>query len=518
MIHFSKWKILLTIAVCVFALVFSAPNFIPESKKNSALFKFFPNNKVSLGLDLRGGSHLLLQIDSDFYLKEQLSNIKEEIKKQFREEQIRSIPVIENGKIIARFSDENDLKKAKKTIKKISKEVSIDEEGSSLELFFSDQQLTQIHQNLIAQSIEIVRRRVDETGTKEPIIQAQGQDRILLQVPGIDNPEEIKNILGKTAKMTFHFVVDEALGNPDLVDGLSRLGVEKMMDNQGRIYLIKSPVILSGDLLTDANPTYHEGQPAVGFRFNDLGTKKFAEITKDNIGRVFAIVLDGKVITAPRINSAITQGSGVISGSFTVKEARDVALLLRAGALPAPLTVIEERTVGPSLGSDSIRSGAIASVGGLILVSLFMVMFYRSFGMIANVALVINIALILTFLSLIEATLTLPGIAGIVLVMGMSVDANVLIFERMKEERKNNKSVMATVDAGFSQAFRTITDSNITTLIVALFLYIFGNGPVRGFSVTLSIGIISSMFSAIMLTRLIIVSWVRFKKPHSLPI
>ena len=515
MAYFSKWKILVTILVCAFAIVFSAPNFIPNnSPANSLLAKFLPKNKVSLGLDLRGGSHLLLQIDSDFYLKEQLSNLKDEIKKEFREKQIRAIPSLDSAKINISLSDEESLDKAKKIIKKISRDIEIEKNGNNLELYFSDQKLIQIRQNLIAQSIEIVRRRVDETGTKEPTIQAQGSDRILLQVPGAQNPEEIKNILGKTAKMTFHFVADEALNN----DKFSSLDIERLPDSMGRIYPIKKQVILSGDLLVDASPTYHEGKPAVSFRFNDVGTKKFAEITKENIGGIFAIILDGKVVTAPRINTAITQGSGVISGNFTVKEASDVALLLRAGALPAPLTIIEERTVGPSLGSDSIKYGTIACLAGLALVWVFMLIFYGSFGMIANVALFINIALILTFLSLIGATLTLPGIAGIVLTMGMSVDANVLIFERMKEERKNHKSILATIDAGFSQAFRTITDSNITTLIVALFLYIFGNGPVRGFSVTLSIGILSSMFSAIMLTRMIISLWVKLKRPTSLPI
>jgi len=477
-----------------------------------------PGSKVNLGLDLRGGSQLLLQIDFDFYLKEQMNNLQEELKKEFFEAGIRTLPQISANKIIFDLKGEDEIKEAKKIIKKIIGDASIQENKGQFEIYFSDQRLNKIRQQLIAESIEIVRRRIDETGTKEPTIQAQGNNRILLQVPGVSDPAEIKILLGKTAKMTFHFVVDEALGNPNYVPNSADLDVEKMTDNAGRIYLVKKPVILSGDLLVDANPTYHEGQPAVSFKFNNLGTRKFAQITTENIGRVFAIVLDGKIVTAPRINTVINQGMGVISGSFTSKEASEVALLLRAGALPAPLKVIEERTVGPSLGNDSIKDGAMACFAGLIFVAIFMILFYRFFGLIANLALIINIALILTFLSFIGATLTLPGIAGIVLTMGMAVDANVLIFERMKEEIRSKKSILAAVEGGFSQAFRAIFDSNITTLIVAAFLYMFGNGAVRGFAVTLSIGILASMFSAIMLSRMMIVLWIHHKRPRTLPI
>jgi preprotein translocase subunit SecD len=336
----------------------------------------------------------------------------------------------------------------------------------------------------------------------------------LLQVPGIENSSDLKSILGKTAKMTFHFVADETFSDKSLSFVGSDL--ERVYDYENRVYLIKKEVVLSGDLLIDANPTYHEGQPAVAFRFNDVGSKKFAQITKENIGKIFAIVLDGKVITAPRINSVINQGSGVISGNFTTKEANEVALLLRAGALPAPLKVIEERTVGPSLGLDSIKSGSLAAFAGLAFVAVFMFLFYGFFGFIADVAMIINIAIIMAVLSLIGATLTLPGIAGIVLTMGMSVDANVLIFERIKEELRDKKSVLVSVEQGFNQAFRTITDSNFTALIVAFFLYVFGNGPVKGFAVTLSIGILASMFSAIVLTRMMISIWIRKRRPQKL--
>ena len=515
MLNFSKIKIISITAICFLAIIFALPSLVgnynsPLLKK---LEKFLPNQKVNLGLDLRGGSHLMLEVDFDYYLKEQVSNLKNEIKSSFREDSIRTIPSLEGEKITFTLSDDEQKKSAKKIIRKISKKVEIDENSDRFEIYFSNQEVLEMRQNLIKQSIEIVRRRIDESGTKEPTIQAQGDNRILLQVPGIENSSELKSVLGKTAKMTFHFVDDKTFASNSMVADSDS---EVLHDDEGRSYLIKKEVILSGDLLVDANPTYHEGQPAVSFRFDDIGSKKFAQITKDNVGRIFAIILDGRVITAPRINSVINQGSGVISGNFTVAEATEVALLLRAGALPAPLKIVEERTVGPSLGLDSIRSGAISAVAGLIFVAFFMMLFYGFFGFIANVAMLINIAIILSILSLIDATLTLPGIAGIVLTMGMSVDANVLIFERIKEELREKKSVFLSVEQGFHQAFRTITDSNITTLIVAFFLYLFGNGSVKGFAVTLSIGIVSSMFSAIVLTRMMIAIWLKKRKPKKL--
>ena len=515
MLNFSKTKIISILAICLLSLIFAAPSFIAQNP-NSAILqnleKVLPSHKVNLGLDLRGGSQLMLEVDFDSYLKDQVNNLKDEIKTAFRDESIRTIPEVSGSKIIFSLADEEQQKAAKKLVKKIAKTADVRENSGNFEVYFSEQQLVEIRQNLIKQSIEIVRRRIDESGTKEPTIQAQGDSRILLQVPGVENSSELKSILGKTAKMTFNFVDDSTFTGA----GTTATDVERIPDYSGRTYLIKKEVILSGDLLIDANATYHEGQPAVSFRFNDAGAKKFAQVTKENIGRIFAIILDGRVVTAPRINTVINQGSGVISGAFTTKEANEVALLLRAGALPAPLKVIEERTVGPSLGQDSIKSGGLSALAGLVFVAFFMVLFYGFFGFVANLALVINIAIIIAILSLIGATLTLPGIAGIVLTMGMAVDANVLIFERIKEELREKKSVLVAVEQGFNQAFRTITDSNITALIVAFFLYVFGNGPVKGFAVTLSIGILASMFSAIVLTRMIISIWLKKRRPKTL--
>lgn len=512
MLNFSKTKIISVVFVCFLALIYAAPSFIANNSNSLFVKKManiLPSQKVNLGLDLRGGSHLLMEVDFDFYLKEQINNLKGEIRTSFREEAVRSAPEVVNNKIIFQIDDEEQAILAKKLVRKLKKDIKIDQNNNRFEVYFSDYEIVEMRRNLIKQSIEIIRRRVDENGTKEPLIQAQGSDRILLQVPGVENSSELKEILGKTAKMSFHFVDDSSFENQNLVN----VNLKQAYDSKGRLYLIDKEVILSGDLLIDANPTYFEGEPAVSFRFNSLGARKFAQITKDNIGRIFAIVLDDKIVTAPRINAVINQGSGVISGSFTIEEANQVALLLRAGALLAPLKIIEERTVGPSLGADSIKSGTMAAVFGLIFVAVFMVVFYGIFGAFANLAMFINISIILSILSLLGATLTLPGIAGIVLTIGMSVDANVLIFERIKEEMRQKKSVLAAIEQGFSQAFRTITDSNITTLIVAFFLYVFGNGPVKGFAVTLSIGILSSMFCAIILTRMMIAIWVKKKRP-----
>ena len=510
MLIFSKLKIFIISSLCLLAIYFSLPTFLLNNEianKNSQLKSIIPNNKVNLGLDLQGGSQLLLEIDVASYISDQVEILKDETKNVFYEESIRTLVEKVDNKIIFNITNEDEKQNAKKLIRKLSKQVEILEDNGQFQVYFSDGELKNIKQNLIKQSIEIVRRRVDENGTKEPTIIAQGDKRILLQVPGVQNSQELKEVLGKTAKMTFHLASNESSSTFDSI---------QVFDNSGNSFLLNKEVILSGDLLVDASATYHEGKPAVAFRFNSLGSRKFAQITTDNIGKIFAIVLDGKVITAPIINTVINQGSGVISGNFTTQEAGQVALLLRAGALPAPLTVVEERSVGPSLGSDSISSGKIASVMSLVLIAIFMMLFYGIFGFIANIALFVNIAIIISFLSMLGATLTLPGIAGIVLTMGMSVDANVLIFERIKEELSSKKSLLASVEQGFSQAYRTILDSNLTTLIVAFFLYVFGNGSVKGFAVTLSIGIMSSMFTAILLTRMLISIWLKKTRPKKL--
>ncbi|MDA7705552.1 protein translocase subunit SecD [Rickettsiales bacterium] len=506
MLYFSKWKIATIISICIISIYFAVPSFIPDSYKNNALSKIFLGEKISLGLDLRGGSHILLEIDTDYYIKEQLDIFRSELKNGLKEKKIRALPRTSIDKIIIIAKSDKYFNDIKKIAYKINNNIKIEELDKRLVIKFTDSEILNIKKRLMLQSIEIVRRRIDETGTKEPIIQSQNIDRILVQVPGLSNPEQIKNILGKTAKMTFHLVeggmqIDE---NIKISNNIS-----KLYDDEGRAYLIYDEVILSGDMLINANATYYEGEPAVTFEFNNAGTKKFAKITRENIGRLFAIVLDNKIITAPRINTVINQGSGVISGNFTIEEAKETSIILRAGALPAPLSIIEERSVGPSLGLDSIKSGVISIIIGFILVILLMVAIYKIYGFVAVMALIVNIAIIISLLAFIGSALTLPGIAGIVLTIGMAVDANVLIFERIKEEMTKNKKKMVAIDNGFSEAFRTIIDSNITTLIVALFLYLLGTGSVKGFAITLSIGILASMFSSIMLTRMLITFWTK---------
>jgi preprotein translocase subunit SecD len=374
----------------------------------------------------------------------------------------------------------------------------------------------------IEQSIEIVRRRIDETGVREPTIQRQGEDRILVQLPGVDDPERVKRLLGKTAKMTFHLVDEDASPGGRVPPGSKVLPYadEVGADGRPRLEVIRKRVMVSGENLVNATAGQDSrtNQPVVNFRFDSLGGKKFGDVTRANVNRRFAIVLDGKIISAPVIREAILGGSGQISGRFTFKSAQDLALVLRAGALPAPLTILEERSVGPGLGADSIAAGKIASLIGLAAVIVFMAVVFGLFGLMADVALIVNIVLIAGALSLLQATLTLPGIAGIVLTIGMAVDANVLVFERIREETRIGRTPISAVDAGYARAITTIIDANITTLIAALFLYQFGSGPIRGFAVTLSIGILTSMLTAIMLTRLLVVTWLRAKRPDALPI
>jgi preprotein translocase subunit SecD len=373
---------------------------------------------------------------------------------------------------------------------------------------------------VVQQSLEIVRRRIDETGTREPSVQRQGDRRIMVQLPGLRDPERIKRLLGKTAKLTFRFVDENVAADASRLPPGTEVLTSDELDPYGkpRRYVVKKRVMVSGDTLTNAAATFQQGQPVVSFTFDSVGAKRFADATRDNVGKIFAIVLDNKVISAPVIREPILGGRGVISGHFTVQGAQDLALLLRAGALPAPLKILEERTVGPGLGADSIRAGKIASVLGMVAVVVFMALAYGLFGLFANVALLVNMVLILAALSGLQATLTLPGIAGIVLTIGMAVDANVLIFERIREEERAGRGPVTAIDAGYRRAMTTIVDSNLTTLIAAVLLFQFGTGPVKGFAVTLAIGLITSMFTAIMLTRLMVVTWLRRRRPRSLAI
>ncbi|MCP5362242.1 MAG: protein translocase subunit SecD [Hyphomicrobiales bacterium] len=519
MLHFSRLKISLILAVCLLAVVMSLPNFIRDENGKPA--SWLPTNRtLNLGLDLQGGSYLLLEVDFDTYLRQQVEQLVDDIRAKLRENKIGYVNLGADEKF-ARFDlrDPPQADTAEEAIRDISRDFMISREGDSLRVSYRDDVLDTMRRNVLEQSIEIVRRRVDETGTREPIIQRQGDNRILLQVPGLQDPERLKQLLGRTAKMTFH-LMDDTNPYPGTAvrpgPGLELLTGQD--EGKLRYYLIKKRVMLSGELLVNSQSTFERGQPVVSFRFNNQGARKFGDITKHNVGKPFAIVLDGKVISAPRINEPILGGSGIISGGFSVQEAQDLALLLRAGALPAPLEIVEERTVGPSLGQDSIDAGIAASIIGMVLVAVFMLLFYGLFGVFSTISLAVNLVLIMAALSLFGATLTLPGIAGIVLTIGMAVDANVLIFERIREEVNNGRTPLSATESGFKQAFTTILDANVTTLIATLLLFAFGSGPVKGFAVTLSIGIIASMFTAILLTRLMIATWLRRKRPKKLPI
>ncbi len=523
MVHFPRWQLILVCAVLVLGLAFAAPNLL-ERESAESLPGWVPNQQVNLGLDLQGGSYLLLEVDIGFVYREQLDNLVDGIRIELRKTRIGYTNLsVDGNAVVFTLRDIDAIERARPIVRELAGDLLIEvSETGTFRISYTPQSLDERRRDVVERSIEIVRRRIDETGTREPSIQRQGDERILVQLPGVRDPDRIKKLLGKTAKMAFR-LVDE---NADPYSGRVPPGTEILpSDNQRTsagnpvLYAIKKRVMVSGENLTDAASTTDQtGQPVVSFSLDTVGSKRFCDASTQNVGRLFAIVLDREVISAPVLREPICGGRGQISGRFTFQETQDLALLLRAGALPAPLTILEERSVGPGLGADSIAAGKIASLLGLVLVMVFMAAIYGLFGVMANVALVVNLVLILAALSGLQATLTLPGIAGIVLTIGMAVDANVLVFERIREETRNGRGPVTAIDAGYRRAMTTIIDSNLTTLIAALLLLIFGTGPVRGFAVTLALGLVFSMFTAIMLTRLLMVTWLRRKRPQSLAI
>lgn len=528
MLIFERWKIVFVLLVTLFFTLAALPNVVPSSVRDK--LPGWMSQAVPLGLDLRGGSHLVLEVDFKTYLREHLANARDGLRKELRDAKIGYTELRAGSDAISlRVRPEtvgNGVNVAT-VIRKADPDLSIDEgEKGALRIYYDERTLKDIQSRLLQQSIEIVTRRIDESGTKEPIIQRQGLDRIVVQVPGLADPAELKRLLGKTAKMSFH-LVDESVSAENLARGVVPAGTRILSGDESgdpasrrgqEKYAIFSQVALSGELLTNSHATYQDGQPVVDFKFNRLGAQKFGDITQKNINRRFAVVLDNKVITAPVIRGAILGGSGIIEGNFTVESANELATLLRAGALPAPLTIIEERSVGPSLGQDSIDAGTMASIVGIACVIIFMLLGYGLFGVFANIALMIHLIIIIGVMSLMQATLTLPGIAGIVLTMGMAVDANVLIFERMRDEIRFGKTPFAAISHGFDLAWGTILDSNITTLMAAALLYTLGAGSVKGFAVTLTIGILSTMFASVMVSRMFIFLWARKTRPKKLPI
>tara|TARA_R110002050_G_scaffold847_1_gene5868 strand:- start:8450 stop:10036 length:1587 start_codon:yes stop_codon:yes gene_type:complete len=518
MVYVARWRVILVLFVCLLGAWFSIPNFFNKSDVK-AWPSFLYNEQVNLGLDLQGGSSILLEVDLKNVIKDYLASTIDEIRRSLRKEKIGYVNLGNNNKeIYFTLRNIDDQSNVKKLLKKLmGQDVVLDiNENGSVKAQISDDTRKERVRMAISQSIEIVRRRIDEMGTKEPSIQQQGEDRILVQLPGVDNPGQVKSLLGKTAKLAFRLVHPDNRNSS--VKSRIPLGAELVpSDEKGRgakgHYLIQKRVDVSGEMLVDAQPTFDQnGQPAVSFSLDAKGARRFADVTRKNIGRPFAIILDNKVISAPVIQSEIPGGNGIITGNFSTAEARDLSILLRAGALPAPLNVLEERTVGPDLGADSIEAGKMATIVAIIAVLVFMILFYGPvFGMAANAALVMNLVLLFACLSLVGATLTLPGIAGIALTLGMAVDANVLIYERIKEEIALGQAPMSAISIGYARAMATIVDSNVTTLIGAALLYQFGTGAVKGFAVTLSIGILISMFTAISLTRVIILWWMKIK-------
>ncbi len=526
MVDFPTWKKVVVALICLIGLAFAAPNFAPE-KSVEALPDWIPNQQVNLGLDLRGGSHLLLEVEVQAVIDEYLESLVDSARAALRQERIRYRGLgKQQTSISVSIADPQQRDRALELLRDLDIEARASEEGDRIVVELTDAQITERRVSAVQQSIEIVRRRIDETGVREPTIQRQGDDRIILQLPGVDDPERVKRLIGQTARLTFQMVdvqnsLQEALaGRVPPGSVLIPMAEGAASPGQPETLLIRKRVAVSGENLVDSQPSFdgRTNEPVVTFRFDTIGARRFGNVTTENVDRPFAIVLDGEVISAPVIREPILGGSGQISGTFTVEESNDLALLLRAGALPAPLVILEERTVGPGLGADSVAAGQLASIIGLVGVLIFMALSYGRFGIYADIALVANILLILGALSALQATLTLPGIAGIVLTIGMAVDANVLIFERIREEVRAGRTPISAIDAGYGRALTTIIDANLTTLIAAILLFAFGSGPVRGFAVTLAIGIVTSMFTAIMLTRLFVVTWLRSKRPDALPI
>jgi len=533
MLYFTRWKAAAIVLTALFICLFAVPNFLPEKMVQS--WPKWAQRHVVLGLDLQGGSHILLEVDTKAVRKEMLETLRDDMRRVLRDARIGYTGLVVRGNSAeVRIREGASADQAQTKLAILSQPLggllggtggrNIDvtaEAGGLIRLTLSDPAIIERVRQSVEQSIQIIERRVNELGTVEPLIQREGTDRILVQVPGLQDPTRLKQLLGKTAKLDFR-MVDTGASPEQAVQG--RTPPEDDLLNSASQpktpYLVEKRILVSGGDLTDAQPGFDQrtSEPIVSFRFNTAGARKFAQVTQENVGKPFAIVLDNEVISAPVIREPILGGSGQISGSFTVQSANDLAILLRAGALPAPLTIIEERTVGPGLGADSIAKGKISSYVGALMVIVFMLATYGLFGLFANIAVAINVAMIFGVLSMLNATLTLPGIAGIVLTVGIAVDSNVLIYERIREEVRGGRTPINAIDAGFTQALRTILDSNITTFIAAAVLFYIGTGPVRGFAVTLGIGIITTVFTAFTVTRLIVATWVRWRRPQRVPI
>lgn len=500
-------KKLLVIFVAVFGVLMAVPTMVPNAAK------YFPSwmHPISLGLDLKGGAQLLLEVDTTTMLREKSEQLYDEVRSAMidRNKGVIRFSNLRDADGVVSFSlrEGEDISKAKGRLKSVfGNTVDISVSGRNFKLSYSDKQKQEMTADALARSIEIVRRRIDALGTKEPSIQSQGGKYILVQLPGVDNPEHIKELIGKTAKMTFH-LVNENVSGEQLASGVAPAGTEFLpyMESEWNKVPVYSRIEVSGESLKDSQADFDQNNmPVVTTVFDTAGARRFAKLTTEHVNERFAIVLDGKVLSAPTIREPIPGGRGQISGGFTLQGAKDLAVLLRSGALPAPLQVIEERTVGAGLGADTIAQGKIGSAIGVLLVLMFMIIVYRGFGLIADIVLMVNLAMIIGMSALLGATLTLPGIAGIVLTLGMAVDANILPFERIRDEIRSGATPLRAVDSGFNRSMKTVLDGELTNLICALILFQFGAGPIRGFAVTLSIGVITTLFTCLMLSRVLI--------------
>ena len=543
MLHIEGWKRVVIWATCAVGLLFALPNgFYGQVESSNDAQEagqeatgwpsFLPSRLVNLGLDLRGGAHLLGEVKLAEVYTTRLEGFWPEVRNVLRNERatIGAIRQQEGGagELMVRIGNPEQMDRAIEVVQTLARPVTsltggmtddivVTALGDNLIVTLSEAEKLATDERTMAQSLEIIRRRVDEAGTREPTIQRQGNDRILIQVPGLGSAQELKDLIGVPALLTFQTVV----GQTSNTNGAAGVGNELVpsANNEELYYILSRSPVVTGEELTDAQPSFDQnGRPAVNFRFNTSGARKFGQYTSDHIGDPFAIVLDNEVISAPVIESAITGGSGIITGSFDVAESTRLATLLRAGSLPAGLEFLEERTVGPELGQDSIDAGKIACLVGFAAVLIFMFLSYGTFGLFANIALLINVGLMFGLLSMIGATLTLPGIAGIVLTIGMAVDANVLVFERIREELKTAKGPARAIELGYEKALSAIVDANITTFLTAAILFIMGAGPVKGFAVTLGLGIITSVFTAIFVTRTMVVIWFERRKPKTLEV
>jgi len=535
MLHFSRFKTAAILIITAVGILFALPNVLPQSVL-AVLPSWLASSRITLGLDLQGGSHILLEVDAAALRKERAEAVRDEVRRVLREQKIGySNLAVRDASVTLRLRDAADTQRAVVELRKLAAPVTNNLFGSSsgemdltvgsaadgvVTVSLTEAGLNARVRAAVDQSIEIIRRRIDQLGTVEPNIQRQGADRILVQVPGLQDPQRLKSLLGQTAKLSFR-MVDLSMSPEQAAEGRPPPDSEVLQGQDGRPYLVEKQIRVSGEDLVDAQPGFDQNsrEPIVSFRFNTNGARRFAATTQDAVGRPFAIVLDNQVISAPVIREPILGGSGQISGSFTVQQANDLAILLRAGALPAPLKVVEERTVGPSLGADSIESGKVAAYVATGLVTVFMIAVYGLFGIFALIALAVHVTLMFALQSILGATLTLPGIAGVVLTIGMAVDSNVVIFERIRDEAREGRSAISAIDKGFVNALGTILDANVTSLATALILFLLGgSGPVRGFAVTYILGLLTTLFTAYTLTRLMIAWWVKWQRPASLPI